>query len=258
MTAKLKIGTSGYSYPDWRGVFYPESLPTRDFIRYYKRYFQTLELNYTFYKMPDRKTISRLMETTDGQVTFSVKAHQQYTHHENQENPLEGFFSALSPMIDNKLLQCILFQFPFKFRKTTQNCRKCEDISRSAQGLPIVFEFRHRSWLNAETFKFLALMNAGFCSVDQPNITDLPGSVSALTGKLGYVRFHGKNAEKWWNHNESWERYDYLYRPKDLGSWVDIIRSMKSKTETVCVYFNNHYMGQAIRGAQLLMAFMND
>ena len=92
--------------------------------------------------------------------------------------------------------------------------------------------------------------------MDAPDLPGLPGRDCRVTAPLGYIRFHGSNAEKWWDHDQAWERYDYLYSPQELREWLAPLKQIREEAGEVQVFFNNHYQGQAVRNAQLLMAFL--
>jgi uncharacterized protein YecE (DUF72 family) len=110
----------------------------------------------------------------------------------------------------------------------------------------VVVEFRDRAWVTDETFAQLSELSLGYCSVDEPNLHGLMPAVAKATGPLAYVRFHGRNAEKWWEHEQAWERYDYSYSTDELREWVPKIRSLETESEAVLVYANNHYRGQSL------------
>ncbi|MBN1551594.1 DUF72 domain-containing protein [bacterium] len=254
----INVGTSGYSYPDWKGPFYPDSLPKTEYLEYYSRYFNILELNFSFYRLPDVKQVSRLLDRMKKQFTYCVKAHQSFTHGEGTKDDLKKNFSLVRPMHESGVLGAMLFQFPFRFKNTEKNWEKLRIISDEKKEIPAVIEFRDQSWIIPATFVGLRQLGLGFCCLDGPNLPDLPGRVSALTSPIGYVRFHGRNAEKWWNHTHAWERYSYLYSAGQLYRWVPILKSYAKQATQIYVFFNNHYQGQAVRNAQLLMAFLSE
>ena len=109
--------------------------------------------------------------------------------------------------------------------------------------LPVVVEFRHVALVNQPTFELLKELNLGFCSVDEPRLRGLMPPVAVATGPVAYVRFHGRNAAKWYNHEEAWERYNYTYRPEELQEWVPKLRQLDAEAPLTLVYFNNHFGG---------------
>ncbi len=122
----------------------------------------------------------------------------------------------------------------------------------------MVVEFRNAAWVNQPTFDLLRSLGLGFCSVDEPRLRGLVPPVAVATDPLAYVRFHGRNAAKWYQHQEAWERYDYVYTEDELREWVPKLWELDATAPLTLVYFNNHFGGQAVRGArdlgQLLLA----
>jgi uncharacterized protein YecE (DUF72 family) len=228
----------------------------RDFLSFYCRFFNALEINFTFYRMPAEHQIGALADRVDTDMAFSVKVFQGFTHGGNSASELKFFIKALSPMIQRNMLKCLLFQFPFSFKKTDENLTRIEQLSRELGFIPGVIEFRHLSWVEPETMEYLSRLNLGFCCVDQPNLPNLTGPDAYVTAPLAYVRFHGRNAQKWWEHEHGWERYDYTYTEQELGLWIPKIRKIRAQSDVTMVFFNNHYRGQAVQNAQLFAAFM--
>lgn len=118
--------------------------------------------------------------------------------------------------------------------------------------LPVVVEFRNAQWLTEETFALLREQRFGFCCADEPRLKGLLPPVAEATAQVAYVRFHGRNAQKWWQHAQAYERYDYTYRKEELEEWTPKIRKLNAAAETVFVFANNHYRGQGIDTARQL------
>ena len=117
-------------------------------------------------------------------------------------------------------------------------------------------EFRHRSWLRPEVEGVLRENQLGYCTVDEPDLPGLMPPVAKVTGKIAYVRFHGRNREKWWQSRNSSERYDYLYSTEELAAWLPKIQQLKSTSEKTFIFFNNCHMGQAARNALQLQEML--
>jgi len=117
-------------------------------------------------------------------------------------------------------------------------------------------EFRDSGWVTDETFEDLRRLKLGFCCVDEPRLKGLMPPVVKATGPVGYVRFHGRNAARWWEHENAWERYDYTYKEDELAEWVPRLRELEASTEVTLVYANNHYRGQSISALQSLMSLL--
>lgn len=247
----IYIGTSGYSYDDWVGPFYPEGMNRRDFLSYYAERFDCVEVNYTYYRMPDTGTFAAMAAKTPPGFRFTVKANQEMTHRREQADPalFEQFIAALDPLRRQGKFGCVLAQFPHSFRLSQANVDYLKRLRHLLRGVPVVIEFRNREWICEETFAFLREAHFGFCCVDQPQFESPVPPVVEATSAIGYVRFHGRNAEKWWEHDEAWERYNYLYSREELAEWAPKVRTLAEQTEETYLFFNNHYHAQAVQNA---------
>ncbi len=156
------------------------------------------------------------------------------------------FVQALAPLIEARKLACILLQFPYSFRFNHPNWDYLAQFPERLGGLPAVIEFRNAQWLRREVFDWMRKNDLGFCCVDEPRLPNLLPPVAEVTGRLGYVRFHGCNREKWWEHEHAYERYDYTYTPEELSEWLPKIKKIKSETENTFIFANNHWRGQSI------------
>jgi len=249
----IRVGTSGYSYEDWVGPFYPEGLPKRDRLVFYAREFSTCEVNFSYYRIPTARTLAAMARKVPNDFLFTIKASKEMTHErENQSEAFSQFRQALLPWIEEHKLGCILAQFPFSFHNTPQNRDYLKYLREHLSDLPVVVEFRNVAWLKPETFELLERLNLGFCCVDQPLLEGLLPPIAKVTGSIAYVRFHGRNYRKWWDHRETWERYDYTYRIEELEEWVPKIQEMDQQAERTFVFANNHWRGQAVDTARQL------
>ncbi len=249
----LRIGTSGFSYKDWVGPYYPQGLPKKDWLSFHSREFSTCEINYTYYRVPNPYTLAAMARKVPDDFLFTLKANKGMTH-ERQENEevFRQFAEALSPWLERSKLGCILAQFPSSFRVSADNRDYLKLLRERLADLPVVVEFRHASWVSPATFELLRELNLGFCCVDQPSFKSLMPPVAEVTSNVAYVRFHGRNYEKWWKHKEAWERYDYTYNIEELREWVPRIREMDGEAEITFVFANNHWRGQAVDTARQL------
>jgi len=255
----IKIGTSGFSYPEWRGPFYPEGLPQQRMLDFYAGQFAAVEINSTYYHIPPPRNMAAMAKRAEGRLEFAVKAHQDMTHsREKAHDALPAFREAIQPLREAGALGCILLQFPFSFKATGGNA---DFLRRIAAGLapdPLVVEFRHRSWTTEVTFDLLRKLGLAYCCVDEPRLPNLPPPIVRATAPLAYVRFHGRNRQKWWTHAEAWERYDYLYSEAELREWVPKIRSLAEASQQCYAFFNNHARGQAVTNAQMLIKLLSE
>ena len=249
----LRIGTSGYSYKDWIGPFYPEGIPRRDMLVYYAREFDTTEINFTYYRLPDPRTLAAMARKVPDGFVFTIKASQELTHgREDNEQAFRQYVEALKPLQETGKFGCILAQFPWSFRPSEENRAYLEFMREQFGQLPVVVEFRNGGWIGEDTFDLLRRLRLGYCCVDQPRLRGLVPPVAQATAPVAYVRFHGRNAAKWWRHEHAWERYNYTYSDEELGEWVPKIRQLAQASESVYVFANNHWQGQAVTTAKQL------
>jgi uncharacterized protein YecE (DUF72 family) len=249
----ISIATSGYSYKDWVGPFYPPKQPAGTMLEYYSRHFQFTEINSTYYHMPSLRNYIRLPERTPESFCFSVKAHGSMTHERTATAAdCRDFLAALAPLGEAQKLICVLAQFPYSFNNTTENRDYLLRLAEWLQGPRLAVEFRRDSWITGDTFSWLKENGLYYVSVDSPALRGLPARHAVSTGDMAYVRFHGRNAEKWWQHEQSYQRYDYLYSEDELQGWVAPLRALEAASGEVFVCFNNHFIGQAVGNARML------
>ncbi|MGH7275306.1 MAG: DUF72 domain-containing protein [Nitrospiria bacterium] len=255
--AKILIGTSGFSYKEWKGPFYPEKLPDREMLRYYAASFPAVEINSTFYAIPRSENMEIMVKKTEGKLEFVVKAHQDLTHNrEKADEALPPFKAALKPLQDHKVLSCVLLQFPYSFHHNLKNRDHLAILGERMEEIPLVAEFRNKWWAQDKTFEFLRKQKIGYCCVDEPLLPGLMPPTAVATSPIGYVRFHGRNKEKWWKHEKAQERYDYLYTEDELKDWVVRIKALLPLVKKIFVFFNNHPRGQAAINALAMVKLM--
>ena len=241
----IRLGTSGFSYDDWIGEVYPEDLPKWQWLPYYSRSFNTVELNVTYYRLPDSRYVRGWIDRTPDDFLFAVKAHRSLTH-VRKDPDFKVFCESIEELVTSGKLGCILAQFPYSFHATSENQTYLSNLAKELEGYPVVVEFRSHDWIAEETFKMLRNLNLGFCCVDEPRLKGLMPPIAVATGPLAYVRFHGRNAEKWWQHEFAWERYDYTYSEEELKDWIPKIQDLDEQAPLTLVYANNHYKGQSV------------
>ncbi len=256
----ILIGTSGYDYPEWKGVFYPEDLKRKDFLSFYATQFNALELNSTFYNMPTAEKMLSFYERSEGKLNFSIKANRLLTHEigTQWQTATDDFIKAVSPLSDKGVLSAVLFQLPQSFHYTDNNRIYLAKLIQKFEGFPVVVEFRHREWLKESVFEGLEKRNAGIVFCDMPRLKNLPDGQTAKTpffGSSAYIRLHGRNADAWYsdnNRNNGSARYCYDYSEQELASFVPIIQNAAAKVKKVHVFFNNHPDGNGAKNAQKL------
>jgi uncharacterized protein YecE (DUF72 family) len=254
----IYLGTSGFSYKDWVGVYYPESLPQRDWLAFYSREFKSCEINSTYYALPSVATLKSMVAKTGDDFSFVIKAHQEMTHQRADSSAIcDAFKSVLDPVINSGKLGCILMQFPYNFGYNKNNWEYLAQLKKNLEGLPLVVEFRNARWLKVEVFQWLRRQEMGFCCVDEPQLPNLLPPLAEATSKIGYVRFHGRNKEKWWQHEQAYERYDYTYKPEELNEWVPKIKKLAGLTEKTFIFANNHWRGQSVNTIRQLQMMLD-
>lgn len=259
------VGTAGFSYPDWRGPFYPPGLPQRAMLEFYAARFRAVELDYTYYRMPLARNLASMADRTPPGFLFCVKAFRAMTH-EVPESPdetqavFEQFRAALEPLREAGKLGCVLLQFPWSFQASAAaaaHLRRCREL---LPGLPAAVEFRNAGWARESwrprVMGLLRENGMGFCCVDEPPLPGLMPAVVDRAGEPAYVRFHGRNAAKWWRHQAATERYDYLYRRSELEEWAGRIARLAGEAERTFVFFNNCHAGQAATNAQEMLGLL--
>lgn len=246
----ILVGTAGYSYDDWIGPFYPNGTSKREFLNFYAQQFRLVEVNYTYYRMPNARTLAAMSDKTGPDFQFIIKANSAMTHQRDASpDDFADFADALEPLQQADKLGGVLAQFPYSFHANSENVDYLRRFRELLPALPVVIEFRNAKWITKKTFEFLRGLDFGFCCVDQPRFDSLVPPVAEVTSDIAYLRFHGRNYQKWFNHDEAWERYDYLYSEEELGEWIDKVADMTQQAEMVYVVFNNHYQGQAVQNA---------
>lgn len=248
----IRIGPAGWSYTDWEGTVYPPHGSRFDHLAYLSSFFNTIEINSPFYRIPppthSKSWTRRVSSNPD--FKFTTKVFRGFTHEEAQlgAEEVKAFRNYLDPLVDADRLGAVLLQYPWSFKNTPESLEKLERLFRAFDGYPLALEVRHGSFQNEEFVRFLEEHNVAWVNVDQPLFHESVKPAEITTGPLAYVRLHGRNYEKWFAHNETWERYNYLYSPEELAPWVERIRGMARGKEAY-VITNNHFRGQAIVNA---------
>jgi len=245
--AKLFFGTSGWSYKEWVGPFYEDE---KKMFSYYARFFNTVEINSTFYRYPSRSTIYGLNRTSPSGFIFSAKLPRLITHEkklnakENIKKELMRFLELLEPLSASGKLGCILVQLPPRFTYD-RDVGKLEKFLEMIPGdYEFAIEFRNSSWMKKETWRMLKEYNVAYCVVDEPS---LPPEVH-ITADFAYFRWHGRSRRPW---------YNYRYSEGELKEWVPKLREAERKVKKIYGYFNNHFHGYAVENCIEFMQMLN-
>lgn len=273
----LFIGTCGYSYPGappngWSGVFYPNQGRGRvDALEFYAAHFNCVEINSTFYRPASAAMARGWLGKTPGDFIFTAKAWQKFTHSNElgrdgamattkwpafDQADVARFADGIAPLVEARRLGALLFQYPASFARDGANIERLEAALASFPAVAKVVELRHKSWSDrrAETEVLLDRHNATWAFIDEPKFATSVKQELAGLGALNYLRLHGRNQEKWWRHDNPWQRYDYFYQPENIYRLAAKLKKISGqKTQALSyVFFNNHARGQAVANAFML------
>ncbi len=255
---RFLIGTSGYSFQDWKGTFYPENISNRDMLTFYAQHFGVAEINATYYRVPGPKTFEAMLRKVTPDFEFVVKTHQDMTHtRKATDEDYRIYGECIAPLLDAGQLSALLSQFPWSFKYSPPNVDYIRAMRDRLPPAPLVVEFRHDSWLRDETYEFLRAENIIYSCVDEPRLKGLlPPQEVTTSEKTGYVRLHGRNAKHWWQGGAL--RYDYSYSNEELNDWAERLKNMSKNARKIFVLFNNCHLGQAAKNAIALKLLMGE
>lgn len=245
--ANYIVGTSGYSFADWVGEFYPPGTRGPKMLDEYVKHFAAVEVNYTFYRMPSARTLESMDRRTPPGFAFWVKANQIITH-EGDRKVIGEFIDNLAPLRDSNKLAGVLLQFAQSFHRTVDNRKYLAGVIDDFSALPVAVEFRHRSWEHPSTGQGLRDRNATLVVPDVPDIDGLFHCPAAVTSRTGYLRLHSRNADLW--YAGAAERYDYSYTDEQLRELLDEWSRLEETVDRTYAFFNNCHRGQAAQNAE--------
>ena len=276
MAATIRIGTCSWADEALSKLFYPPKLPARERLAWYAEHFDTVEVDSTYYRLPDERAVAGWAERTPLGFTMHVKAFGLMTRHpvkaevipedlraemptddrgrvDRPSRELRGevfrrFLAALEPLRSTGKLGGILFQLPQYIVFKESSLEYLEWAREQVGSDEMLVEFRHRSWLDdehrEESLAFLERIGAGYVTVDAPRsdtAKNLVPTVVAVTSPTAYVRFHGRNLSTWNKRGGSAAaRFDYLYTEEELGEWVQPLRELAGRSERAYAFFNNN------------------
>lgn len=239
---KWHIGCSGFLYREWKEHFYPDKLPQRLWFEHYASVFDTLELNVTFYRFPQLKSLQKWYDTSPAHFSFSLKVPRLITHYKQMkdcEGLLDDFYSTVEEGLKEKL-GCVLFQFPPKFIYTEERLQLI--IKNMRPGIRNVVELRDKSWWGKKIFNILKEHNIIFSGISHPTLPDHQEPL--FNNEVAYYRFHGIP-----------KLFYSAYSDADLKAVADEILKKKELKE-VFVYFNNTATPAAIKNALWLREYV--
>jgi uncharacterized protein YecE (DUF72 family) len=266
---QVRIVTSGWSYPSgagtWNGVFYPEKKSKGfDELAFYAQHFDTVEVNSSFYRVPSAATTASWARRAPVGFEFSLKLYQKFTHPEMflkatgkntadlDRKDVDEFRTAIDPLARAGKLGALLAQFPASFRNDSSARGYLEWLLNALREYPVAVELRHRSFSEdpAEAMALLSEYGAALVQIDEPKFRDSIRQNRLPNVKtLYYMRLHGRNAAKWWSHEKSEDRYNYLYSASELDPIVEDVEEASRETKKTYVYANNHFSAKSVANA---------
>lgn len=259
---KLRIGTAGWSYKDWDGIFYPYGMQRRKEhpLEYLSQCFDMVEVNTSFYGhiKPELAKLWARRVSSNPAFIFTAKLHRSFTHSPLAVMEPTSAASIVPNDEDEKLAReglealaatgkfgALLIQFPVSFKNTLLNREYVETLLRQFIEYPRVLEVRHSSWDNPETLRSFTQNGVAFCNIDQPLIGRSLEPKEYVTSSVGYVRLHGRNYDQWFESEKRDDRYNYLYNEVELTGWKEKIERIARKAEVTYVVANNHFEAKA-------------
>ncbi len=245
-TSRFLIGTSGWSYAEWVGVFYQTSSESK--LGFYSKIFQTAEIDSTFYAFPKEGMVIGWDRYSPRNFVFNAKLPQTITHERLDalgkplEEELDRFANLMLPLNNSGKLGCLLIQLPPRYKYDPSHLE--EFLSLLPHGFKYAIEFRHKSWIRDETWRTLSKYNVAYTIVDEPL---LPPDVH-VTADFAYMRWHGRGQRPW---------YDYHYTEKELTDWVPKVKEVEGSVKTTYAYFNNHFHGYAVENALSILKMLD-
>jgi len=262
----IRIGPAGWSYADWEGRVYPRRKP-RGFhpLAHLARYVDLVELNASFYALPDPRHATRWAELVDAhpRFRFTAKLHGQFTHGpetrgEARGRAVQAFLAGLAPLARAGRLWALLAQFPVSFRRSPAAMQRLERSVADFAAHPLVVEVRHASWFERGGLRDLERLGVSLATLDLPAAPDHPPADVPQTGPQGYLRIHGRNVAAWFDREAGRDqRYDYLYGRAEVAELARVARRLATGADETAVVTNNHFSGKAVANALELVAALD-
>jgi uncharacterized protein YecE (DUF72 family) len=250
------VGTSGFQYSEWASVFYPRSLGPKLRLRYYARHFRCCEMVATYYRIPETVMIHEFTDEIGGDFQYVFRAPFRLAEERPDNRDLARKFAAvLWPLKEAGQLAGALLQFPPEFAFIRDNFDRLCRTRDFLEGIPLIAEFGCSEWLTPRAAKHLAAAHIALACVDGgEHLADR--TFFCATSETAYVRFQGRNRSRWVKGDGS-AQHDYLYSRAELEAAVPEIRHLEERSERVLVFFGNHWRGQAVVNARMLLKALN-
>ena len=271
---RVRVGTSGWSYPTgegtWNGIFYPAAgnrprgSGKFDELTFYAEHFDTVEINSTFYRIPSVTTAQSWARRTPADFDFSLKLYQKFTHPEmfheaTGADPLDlgradvdEFRKAIDPLASAGKLGPLLAQFPASFKNEGDSRGYLEWLLEQFRDYELAVELRHRSWSDdpKPTLKLLGEYGAAWTQIDEPKFrSSIRQNQLPNVRTFYYMRLHGRNAAQWWTHGATEDRYNYLYSTEELQPLAETATAARAIVKKAYLYMNNHFAAKSVANA---------
>jgi uncharacterized protein YecE (DUF72 family) len=286
----LLIGTSGWSYPSgkgkWNGLFYPATRSKKagtagfDELRFYAEHFDTVEVNTTFYGQPRADVARSWVERTPPGFEFSLKLYQKFTHPKMfreaalkrapgsegalldllatvTQSDIDEYRTGIDPLASSGRLGALLAQFPASFKDSPASRDYLAQLLSAFDDYPVAVELRHKSWSDAigDTLSMLNAFGAAWVQIDEPKFRfSIRQNYLPNVSGFYYMRLHGRNAQAWWRHEKSEDRYNYLYSRQELREFSDIAGAAQALVKKSYLYTNNHFASKSVVNAVMIKA----
>ena len=260
----IRIGPAGWSYKDWEGIVYPKKLgKTFDPLEYLSRFFNTIEINSSFYRPPVPSTTKSWVNRVAGnkEFAFTAKLNRIFTHERGKATKQDekDYRKGMDVLANAGKLGSILLQFPWSFKNNADEHVYLAKLIERFNDYPLVLEVRHASWNNEEVYEWLEECGVAVCNIDQPIFKKSIRPAARTTSRIGYVRLHGRNYQNWFRDKAPpAERYNYLYSLDELDPWLVRIKEVAKNTRETYVITNNHFRGKAIVNAVEIKAALEE
>ncbi len=272
----LRIGTSGWNYPagkgTWTGIFYPARRGAGrassrgggvhklkfDELAFYAEHFDTVEINTTFYGQPKAEVARTWAGRTPADFEFSLKLYRKFTHERPgtvDDGEIDAFRRGIEPLADAGKIGALLAQFPPSFKQSPESQDYLDALLARFHDYPVAVELRHKTWSDrfSETIDLLNSRGAALAQIDEPKFRmSIRQNQLPNVSTFYYMRLHGRNADQWWKHDKSEDRYNYLYSADELKPIAGTADAARRLVKKFYLYFNNHFSAKAVVNAVMI------